>query len=69
MVIAAVCHVAASTPPGSLFTTAFSTTWVNESVTVTAPKSQSCFGFLPDETGLGIEVDETALGDPLFDIA
>jgi L-alanine-DL-glutamate epimerase-like enolase superfamily enzyme len=66
LVTAAVSHLAASTPPATLFTVSFMNDWTNEHVAGHEPRSQSGFGSAPDRPGLGVEVDVEALGKPLF---
>jgi L-alanine-DL-glutamate epimerase-like enolase superfamily enzyme len=66
IVTAAVSHLAASTPPDSLFTVSFMNDWTNEHVARHEPRSQNGFGAAPSRPGLGIDVDEGALGPPLF---
>ena len=63
---AAVSHLAASTPPDTLFTVSFMNDWTNEHVAGHEPRSQGGFGSAPDRAGLGIDVDVAALGRPLF---
>jgi L-alanine-DL-glutamate epimerase-like enolase superfamily enzyme len=66
IVTAAVAHLAASTPPETLFTVSFMNDWTNEHVAGHEPRSQDGFGSAPDRPGLGIDVDLEALGAPLF---
>ncbi len=66
LVTAAVAHLAASTPPGTLFTVSFMNDWTNEHVAGHEPRSQNGFGSAPERPGLGIDVDVAALGEPLF---
>lgn len=65
---AAVSHLAASTPPGSLFTVSFFNDWTREHVAGHRPRSAGGFGAAPDAPGLGIEVGAAALGEPLLRI-
>ena len=65
LVTAAVSHLAASTPPETLFTVSFMNDWTNEHVAGYEPRSQAGFGSAPQAPGLGIEVDVAALGAPL----
>ncbi|MEI7759467.1 MAG: mandelate racemase/muconate lactonizing enzyme family protein [Thermoleophilia bacterium] len=65
LVTAAVSHLAASTPPDTLFTVSFMNDWTNEHVAGHHPRSQAGFGSAPDGSGLGIDVDVSALGAPL----
>lgn len=66
LVTAAVSHLAASTPPDTLFTVSFMNDWTNEHVAGHEPRSRSGFGSAPTRPGLGIDVDVAALGRPLF---
>lgn len=66
IVTAAVSHLAASTPPETLFTVSFMNDWTNEHVAGYEPRSQAGFGSAPTRPGLGIDVDVAALGAPLF---
>lgn len=69
LVTAAVSHVAASTPPDTLFTVSFMNDWTNEHVAGHQPRSKGGFGSAPTGAGLGIDVDVEALGAPLFSAA
>ncbi len=69
LVTAAVAHLAASTPPDTLFTVSFMNDWVNEHVAGHEPRSQAGFGSAPARPGLGIDVDVDVLGAPLFTVA
>ena len=69
LVTAAVSHLAASTPPETLFTVSFMNDWVNEHVAGHEPRSQAGFGSAPPGPGLGIDVDVEELGAPLFSFA
>ena len=66
IVTAAVSHLAAGTPPESLFAVSFMNDWTMEHVAGYAPRSHDGRGPVPTGPGLGIEVDERALGAPLF---
>jgi cis-L-3-hydroxyproline dehydratase len=63
---AAVSHLAASVRPELLFTASFMNDWTREHVAGYEPRSRSGFGSAPLAPGLGIEVDVTPLGAPLF---
>lgn len=63
---AAVSHLTASTPKESLLTASFFNDWTNEHVTTSPPTSVNGRGSAPLGSGLGIVVDEAALGDALF---
>jgi L-alanine-DL-glutamate epimerase-like enolase superfamily enzyme len=66
---AAVAHLAASVPPRSLFTVSFFNDWTAEHVAGYAPRSVDGQGSAPVGPGLGIEVDASMLGEPLFSVA
>jgi L-alanine-DL-glutamate epimerase-like enolase superfamily enzyme len=66
LVTAAVAHLAASTEPDALFTVSFMNDWTNEHVAGYEPRSANGFGAAPTGPGLGVDVDEAALGAPLF---
>lgn len=63
---AAVSHLAASTPPGTLLNVSFMNDWTNEHVAGYRPRSRAGMGAVPDGPGLGIAVDLAALGRPLW---
>jgi L-alanine-DL-glutamate epimerase-like enolase superfamily enzyme len=65
LVTAAVSHLAASTPPETLFTVSFMNDWTNEHVAGHEPRSDAGFGAAPAFPGLGVDVDVEALGAPL----
>jgi L-alanine-DL-glutamate epimerase-like enolase superfamily enzyme len=65
LVTAAVSHLAASTPPETLFTVSFMNDWTNEHVAGHEPRSDAGFGAAPAFPGLGVDVDVEALGVPL----
>jgi L-alanine-DL-glutamate epimerase-like enolase superfamily enzyme len=69
LVTAAVSHLAASTPPETLFTVSFMNDWTNEHVAGHEPRSSNGIGAAPAAPGLGVEVDLAALGQPLFTVA
>lgn len=66
LVSAAVSHLAASTPPDTLFTVSFMNDWTNEHIAGHEPRSHNGFGSAPTGAGLGIDVDVAALGAPLL---
>ena len=66
LVTAAVSHLAASTPPETLFTVSFMNDWTNEHIAGHEPRSVDGFGSAPTTPGLGIDVDVESLGAPLF---
>ena len=68
LVTAAVSHLAASTPPETLFTVSFMNDWTNEHVAGHEPRSEGGFGSAPERPGLGIDVDVDLLGEPLLSV-
>ncbi|MFB9952953.1 mandelate racemase/muconate lactonizing enzyme family protein [Rhizobium puerariae] len=66
---AAVSHVAASTRPDALLHASFFNDWTNEHIAGHAPRSKQGRGKAPTAPGLGISVDVSALGKPLFEVA
>jgi L-alanine-DL-glutamate epimerase-like enolase superfamily enzyme len=68
LVTAAVAHLAASTRPEALFTVSFMNDWTNEHVAGHRPRSERGRGSAPAAPGLGVEVDEELLGEPLFSL-
>lgn len=69
LVTAAVSHLAASTPPETLFTVSFMNDWTNEHIAGHSPRSEFGRGSAPTGPGLGVEVDVESLGDPLFTVS
>ena len=65
---AAVSHVAASTKPGALLTSSFFNDWTDGHVAGYHPRSVAGFGSAPDGPGLGITVNESVIGDPVFSV-
>jgi L-alanine-DL-glutamate epimerase-like enolase superfamily enzyme len=66
LVTAAVSHLAAATPPASLFAVSYMNDWTVEHIAGYQPRSRDGRGPVPDGPGLGIEVDIDKLGAPLF---
>jgi cis-L-3-hydroxyproline dehydratase len=66
LVTAAVAHLAASTQRDSLFTVSFMNDWTNEHIAGYEPRSRNGLGSAPPRPGLGIDVDVSTLGEPLF---
>jgi len=66
IVSATSAHLAASTRARSLLTVSFMNDWTREHVAGYSPRSSGGFGSLPAGPGLGIEVDSSSLGRPLF---
>ncbi|MEP7361493.1 MAG: enolase C-terminal domain-like protein [Chloroflexota bacterium] len=69
IVTASVAHLAAGTPPDALFAVSFMNDWTLEHIAGYEPRSAGGRGPVPDGPGLGIEVDVTRLGAPLFTVA
>ena len=69
LVTAAVSHLAASTPPETLFTVSFMNDWTNEHIAGYEPRSRDGFGAASDAPGLGITVDVELLGEALLSVA
>jgi L-alanine-DL-glutamate epimerase-like enolase superfamily enzyme len=67
LVTAMVGHLAAGTPPDSLFAVSYMNDWTNEHIAGYEPRSAGGRGPVPSGPGLGIEVDESAL-EPLFSV-
>ena len=59
-------HLAASTRPGYLLNGSLINVDVNEHVAEGAPRAERGRGAAPTGPGLGVRVDERALGAPLF---
>ena len=68
LVTAAVSHLAASTPPETLFTVSFMNDWTNEHIAAHEPRSRGGIGSAPERPGLGIDVDLDLLGEPLLSV-
>ena len=68
VVTAAVAHLAAGTPPASLFAVSYMNDWTLEHIAAYQPRSSHGIGPVPDGPGLGIEVDVASLGAPLFTV-
>lgn len=66
IVSATSAHLAASTREESLLTVSFMNDWTNEHVAGYQPRSVNGYGSAPTGPGLGIDVDESTLGVPLF---
>ena len=63
---AAVAHLAGSTAPGALYAASFMNDWTLEHVAGYQPRAAEGRGPVPEAPGLGVEVDEDRLGEPLF---
>ena len=68
VITAAVSHLAASTRPENLLMTSFFNDWTDGHVAGYQPRSVDGRGSAPTGPGLGIEVDESLLGAPLFSV-
>lgn len=68
VITAAVSHIAASTRPENLLNTSFFNDWTDGHVADHTPRSRDGRGSAPTEPGLGITVDSSLLGEPLFTI-
>ncbi len=66
---AAVSHLAASTPSGTLGMVSFMNDWTNERLAGHQPRSVNGVGAAPRQPGLGIEIDEEKLGEPFASFA
>jgi len=66
IVSAAVAHLAAGVPSGSLFAASYMNDWTLEHVAGYHPRSNGGLGPVPDGVGLGLDVDSDRLGPPLF---
>ena len=68
LITAAVSHLAASTRPESLLMTSFMNDWTDGHVAGYRPRSVNGRGSAPTGPGLGIEIDTSFLGEPLFSV-
>ena len=66
IVSATSAHIAASTSERSLLSVSFMNDWTNEHIAGYQPRSVRGFGAAPTGPGLGIDVDASLLGAPLF---
>jgi L-alanine-DL-glutamate epimerase-like enolase superfamily enzyme len=69
IVAATSAHVAASTKARALLSVSFMNDWTNEHIAGHQPRSCDGFGNIPTGPGLGIKVDASQLGAPLFSSA
>jgi cis-L-3-hydroxyproline dehydratase len=69
IVSATTAHLAAGTPADALFAVSFMNDWTNEHVAGYQPRSSGGVGRVPDGPGLGIDVDVSALGTPIWSTA
>ncbi|MGH9105060.1 MAG: mandelate racemase/muconate lactonizing enzyme family protein [Acidimicrobiales bacterium] len=65
---AAVAHLAGSASPSVLYAASFMNDWSLEHVAGYQPRSAGGTGPVPEGAGLGIEVDESQLGEPLYEV-
>lgn len=68
IVSATSAHLAASTRAQCLLTVSLMNDWTNEHVAGHRPRSVAGFGSAPAGPGLGIEVEHSRLGKPLFSV-
>jgi L-alanine-DL-glutamate epimerase-like enolase superfamily enzyme len=68
IVSATSAHIAASTQERALLSVSFMNDWTNEHVAGYQPRSKNGFGQIPEGPGLGIDVDVSLLGEPLFSV-
>jgi cis-L-3-hydroxyproline dehydratase len=68
IITAATSHVAATTRPESLLMTPFFNDWTDGHLAGHYPRSIEGFGSAPTKAGLGIDVDDKRLGQPLFSV-
>jgi L-alanine-DL-glutamate epimerase-like enolase superfamily enzyme len=69
IVSATSAHIAASTKARALLSVSFMNDWTNEHVAGYQPRSRAGYGEAPSGPGLGIEVDASLLGPPIFTTA
>ena len=68
LVTATVSHLAASTRAEGTLTVSFMNDWTNEHIAGYQPRSAGGIGSAPTGPGLGVEVDLSMLGKPLFSV-
>jgi len=68
LITAAVSHLAASTRPESLLMTSFMNDWTDGHIAGYRPRSVNGRGSAPTGPGLGIDIDTSLLGEPLFSV-
>jgi L-alanine-DL-glutamate epimerase-like enolase superfamily enzyme len=68
IVSATTAHLAAGTPPDALFAVSYMNDWTNEHVAGYQPRSRGGVGEVPLGPGLGIDVDVSLLGQPLWTV-
>lgn len=66
IVSATSAHLAASTSPKAMLTVSFMNDWNKEHIAGYQPRSKNGMGSAPTGPGLGLTIDESALGDPIF---
>ena len=62
---AAVAHLASTVASENFFAASFMNDWTLEHIAGYEPRSKDGWGHVPDAPGLGIQVDEEALGQPV----
>jgi cis-L-3-hydroxyproline dehydratase len=68
IITAATSHAAATTRPEPLLMTPFFNDWTDGHLAGHHPRSADGFGSAPTKAGLGLEIDEKRLGQPLFSV-
>lgn len=68
IVSATTAHLAAGVPADALFAVSFMNDWTNEHVAGYQPRSRGGVGRVPDGPGLGIDVGDSALGEPIWSV-
>ncbi|WP_440708956.1 mandelate racemase/muconate lactonizing enzyme family protein [Herbiconiux sp. YIM B11900] len=66
LVTAMLSHLAASTPANALLTTSFFSEWTTPDIAQPPRKNAQGLGQSPTGPGLGVQVDEALLGQPVF---
>jgi L-alanine-DL-glutamate epimerase-like enolase superfamily enzyme len=66
IVTASVAHLVGSTRPEYVFSTTCMNSWVTDRFAAGAPEARNGRTWVPSGPGLGIEVDESWLGEPFF---
>src|SRR5690242_7749125 len=69
IVSATTAHLAAGAPADAMFAVSFMNDWTNEHVAGYQPRSSGGVGPVPDRPGLGIHVDVSLLGEPIWSAA
>ncbi len=66
LVTAAISHLAASTASSALLTVPFMNDWIAEHVAGFQPRAHNGIGTVPNGPGLGVQVTEDLLGEPIL---